>query len=474
MSSEIEKPHALCIPYPAQSHIKAMLKLAKLLYNQGCRITFVNTEYNHRRFLRSGGPDSMSGLPDFRFETIPDGLPPSDSDTTQNIPELSESIRAHFLSPFVTLLEKTPAVTCIVSDGFMPFTIDAGKKLGVPVVLFWTICATALMGFLHVPDLHKKGFTPLKDASYLTNGYLDTEIDWIPGIKSIRLRNLPTIIRNTDPNYKLFKYCMEIMAKSREASAYIIHTFDELEPDVLTSLTSIMPLIYTVGPVQLLLDQIPKENHLESIGYSLWKEDLQCLEWLDTRKQKSVLYVNFGSIATMSSEKVVEFARGLVNSGQVFLWIIRPDMIVGESAVLLDDLLESTKNRGFICAWCPQEKVLNHPSVGGFLTHCGWSSIVESVSAGVPMICLPFVGEQPVNSWAACNEWEIGLELDGDFKSEDVEKVVRELMHGEKGYKMKNKAVEWKTKADKAISKHGSSSINLNMFVARFFSDIIH
>ncbi|KAM7500073.1 hypothetical protein LguiA_024487 [Lonicera macranthoides] len=87
-----QKPHAICIPFPAQSHIKAMLKLAKLLHSRGIPITFVNTKYNHNHFLKSGGPDSLAGLPDFRFETIPDGLPPSDSGSTQNVIDLFESV----------------------------------------------------------------------------------------------------------------------------------------------------------------------------------------------------------------------------------------------------------------------------------------------------------------------------------------------------------------------------------------------
>ncbi|BFG25820.1 hypothetical protein CerSpe_120940 [Prunus speciosa] len=78
------KPHAVCIPFPIQSHMMAMLKLAKLLHHRGFHITFVNTELNHRRFLKSLGPNSLDGLPDFQFETIPDGLPASDEDAGQN------------------------------------------------------------------------------------------------------------------------------------------------------------------------------------------------------------------------------------------------------------------------------------------------------------------------------------------------------------------------------------------------------
>ncbi|MED6194944.1 hypothetical protein PIB30_033357 [Stylosanthes scabra] len=91
--NRIEKPHAVCIPYPSQGHITPMLKLAKLLHHKGFHITFVNTEYNHKRLLKSRGSDSLRGLPSFRFETIPHGLPDDHADVTQNVPSLCDSTR---------------------------------------------------------------------------------------------------------------------------------------------------------------------------------------------------------------------------------------------------------------------------------------------------------------------------------------------------------------------------------------------
>nr|XP_028952602.1 7-deoxyloganetin glucosyltransferase-like [Malus domestica] len=101
------KPHAVCIPVPTQSHIKATLKFAKLLHSRGFHITFVNTEFNHKWFLKSLGADSLDGLPDFRFEAIPDGIPDSDEDATQNLTLLCDSILKHtFLALFRDLLTK--------------------------------------------------------------------------------------------------------------------------------------------------------------------------------------------------------------------------------------------------------------------------------------------------------------------------------------------------------------------------------
>lgn len=176
------KPHAVCLPAPAQSHIKSVLKLAKLLHYKGFHITFVNTEFNHRRLLKSRGPDSLKGLPDFQFESIPDGLPPSDENATQDLPGLCEAATKNLLAPFNDLLDKlndtaspdVPPVTCIVSDGFMPVAIDAAAKREIPIALFFTISACSFMGFKQFQALKEKGLAPLKgmDKEYkflLTN-----------------------------------------------------------------------------------------------------------------------------------------------------------------------------------------------------------------------------------------------------------------------------------------------------------------
>ena len=164
-----DKPHAVCVPLPVQSHIKAMLKFSKLLHHKGFHITFVNTEFNHQRFLKSEGPNSLDGLSDFQFKSIPDGLPPSNSNATQDLPSLANSIMKNFLAPFSDFLVKlntatsnNPPVTCIISDGFMPFTVTGAQALNIPIVMFFTIPACSVMGLMQIRPLKDKGFIPLK------------------------------------------------------------------------------------------------------------------------------------------------------------------------------------------------------------------------------------------------------------------------------------------------------------------------
>ncbi|KAL5705214.1 7-deoxyloganetin glucosyltransferase [Ranunculus cassubicifolius] len=464
-------PHAVCIPYPAQGHINPMLKLAKLLHHRGFHITFINTEYNHKRLLKSRGPNSLNGLPSFQFKTITDGLPPSDDiDATQSIPALCESTSINCLAPFRDLVSElnnnhnSPPVSCIVSDGSMTFTLEVAKELGIPEVLLWTTSVCGFMGYLQFPYLIQQGLMPLQDESYLTNGYLDAPVDWIPGVKDIRLRDLPSFIRTTEPNALMTQIVLQETGRASKASAIVFNTFEELEHDSLSAIRDSLPPIYTIGSLHLLINQI-SDKELMSLGSNLWKEE-ECLPWLDTKEPNSVVYVNFGSITVITQQQMTEFAWGLANSKQNFLWVIRSDVVSGDTAMLSPEFLSEIKERGLLVSWCPQEQVLNHPSIGGFLTHSGWNSTLESVCSGVPMICWPFFADQQMNCRYTCAHWDIGLEIDSNVNRDDVEYLVRELMEGSKGKDMRMKAMTWKRKAAEAIAPGGTSYVNMDKFVS--------
>jgi hypothetical protein len=173
------KPHVVLIPYPVQGHINPLFKLAKLLHLRGFHITFVNTEYNHKRLLKSRGPNSLDGFIDFNFETIPDGLTPmdGDGDVTQDIPSLCQSIRKNFYQPFVELLARfkdsaisglVPPVTCLVSDCYMPFTTQAAEEHALPILLFSPASASTFYAALHFRTLLEKGLIPLKGNNFLS------------------------------------------------------------------------------------------------------------------------------------------------------------------------------------------------------------------------------------------------------------------------------------------------------------------
>ncbi|KAI7741292.1 hypothetical protein M8C21_009359 [Ambrosia artemisiifolia] len=446
---EMQKPHAICIPYPTQGHINPMMKLAKLLHLKGFHISFVNTHYNHNRLLRSRGPSALDGLPDFRFYSIPDGLPPSDADSTQSVTDLCASVHKYCLEPFCELITR---LNDAENSDVPPF--------GLPEVLFWTSSACGLLAYTHYRHLIRKGYIPLKDMSYMTNGYLETTLDWIPGMNNIRLRDLPSFIRTTDINDILLNFLMTEAEALPRGSAIVLNTFDALEQDSVKPLTAFNPRIFTVGPLHLM--QHLQDECVKQVGSNLWKEDLSCINWLDTKDDGSVIFVNFGSITVMTKEQLIEFGWGLANSKSDFLWITRPDIVGGNEAVMPADFLVETKGRGMITSWCPQEQVLNHPAIGGFLTHNGWNSTLESISSGIPVLCWPFFAEQQTNCRYSCVEWGIGMEINTNVKRKEVEAQVKELIGGEKGKMMKAKVLELQKKAKEAVAYGGSSYLNFN------------
>ncbi|XP_031744781.1 7-deoxyloganetin glucosyltransferase-like [Cucumis sativus] len=473
--SQTEKPHAVCIPYPVQGHITPMLMLAKLLHHRGFYITFVNTDYNHRRLLQSRGPNSLDGLQDFKFRTIPDGLPYSDANCTQDIPALCESTSKNCLAPFCDLISQLnsmaaspssnmPPVSCIVSDAIMSFSMLAANEFKIPYAFLWTASACGYLGYFQYEHLINQGLIPLKDMSQLTDGYLETTIGWTQGMKNIRLRDLPTFLRTTNLDDIMINFILQEMKRSREASTIILNTFDAIEGDVKDSLSSILQSIYTIGPLHMLGNKIDDEK-LTAIGSNLWAEESKCIEWLNSKQPDSVVYVNFGSITVMTPQQMVEFAWGLADSGKPFLWITRPDLIVGDSAIMPQEFVTQTKDRSLISSWCSQEQVLSHPSIGGFLTHSGWNSTLESICAGVPMISWPFFAEQQTNCRYCCTEWGIGMEIDNNVKRNEVEELVRELMDGEKGKKMKENVMYLKSKAEEAYKPGGSAYKQLDKLI---------
>lgn len=282
---------------------------------------------------------------------------------------------------------------------------------------------------------------------------------------NIRLKDIPSFIQKTDASDVSFNFMKDSVQSCLKASAMIVNTFDALENEVLQAFPSNFPRIYTLGPLHTLSKGIPN-SPLDSFRPSLWKEDKTCLEWLDKRNPNSVVYVNYGSVTKMTNQHLKEFAWGLANSKHPFLWIIRSNLIEGDSAIISKEFLEETKDRAMLASWCPQELVLSHPSIGVFLTHGGWNSTLESICEGVPIICWPFFAEQQTNCRYSCTDsWGIGVEVNQDVKREEIETLVKDMMEGEKGKKLKKKSLEWQKMAAEATSVGGSSFTNIDRVI---------
>jgi UDP:flavonoid glycosyltransferase YjiC (YdhE family) len=247
---------------------------------------------------------------------------------------------------------------------------------------------------------------------------------------------------------------------ARAGQCVLFSSFHELEAGVMDSLVSepSSPRMYSIGPCipYTTLEEEPRDEH------SYW-------DWLDTQPAGSVLYVSLGSFHSLPPSQLAELAMGLVASGVKFLWALH-DQAHSQVRPLLGG-----NGDGVLVAWCDQLKVLCHPSVGGFLTHCGMNSALEAVFAGVPMLTLPIGMDQPTNSRLIVDVWKIGYSLkeemqpDGIITREAIAWAVKTLMSSSdlpESNGVRSRALVWRDASRKAIQDGESSSTDLNSFLS--------
>ena len=280
--------------------------------------------------------------------------------------------------------------------------------------------------------------------------------DIVPGLHPLRFKDLPEIPER-------FSVLLRTAYSKGASSAVIWNTSKCLEQSVLDKLEQerVIPIL-AVGPIHKISPPVSS---------SLIEEDRSCLSWLDSHPKGSVLYVSCsGSLWAMSEKEACEVAWGLANAKVPFVWVVRPGSIRGSDWVELlpqgffEDVVG---DRGLVLKWAPQKEVLAHGSVGGFWSHCGWNSTLESLSEGVPMICKPCFGDQRVNARYVTLVWRVGFELEGLERGE-IERVVGALVLESEGNEMRNRAKEFKERLEASTTEQGScSSIDaLNELVA--------
>lgn len=259
---------------------------------------------------------------------------------------------------------------------------------------------------------------------------MDLLIENVPGMEDLlRRRDFP-FYRLTDCATDL--YCQLALKEIRSiprSHGLILNTFEDLDGPLLSHIRSHCPQTYAIGPLHLHLKTRLADKKMPSSN-SLWEEDHSSIQWLDAQPVESVIYVSFGSLATLTKQEILEFWHGLVNSGIRFLWVMRSNLLREEefSHQFVKELTDNCNERAYIVNWAPQEKVLSHPAIGGFLTHSGWNSTMESIVEGKPMICWGVYVDQRVTSRFVGEVWKIGLDMKDICDRYIIEKVVKDLM----------------------------------------------
>lgn len=285
-------------------------------------------------------------------------------------------------------------------------------------------------------------------------------LDLVPELEPLRFKDLPML------NSDLMQEQIAKTLATRPSLGVICNTVDCLEEESLNRLHQLYKVsFFPIGPLHMIAEQ-------DSSSSSFVQEDYSCINWLNNQPRKSVLYVSLGSIASWDEKELSEVASGLANSKQNFLWVIR-DETVNDVSEWLESLSEEVKvaigERGCIVKWAPQSEVLAHQAVGGFWSHCGWNSTLESLCEGVPIMCQPHFGDQRVNARLLSHVWKVGLEWSCVMEKDEIEGAVRRLMVNPEGKEMGQRALELKNEIRLAI-KGGSSYEALNGLVKSILS----
>ncbi|XP_022847831.1 putative UDP-glucose flavonoid 3-O-glucosyltransferase 3 [Olea europaea var. sylvestris] len=483
--SIMKKAELVFIPSPRVSHLMSTVEMAKLLLQKDARmsITVLIMKFPNDTVLESytqklfAATDPSSRL---RLINLPgqDELKPIKSETF--FFDFIDSQAILVRNILSNMMESSDSqLAGIVIDMFCTSFIDVANELGLNSYIFFTSGAACLSLFLHLVSLffeHNQDLTQYKNS--------DVELP-VPCFSiPVPAKVLPYVFVEDASKSKMF---LGYFKKFRETNGIMVNTFSELESYAIQALSTDenTPKIYPVGPILNLNENNSPKN----------ESDEFILDWLDKQSESSVVFLCFGSMGSFDECQVKEIATALENSGQRFLWSLRkpppkdkmefPEAYDDPQEVLPDGFIERTKEVGKVIGWAPQMAVLSHPAVGGFLSHCGWNSTLESVWCGVPMATWPMFAEQQLNAFQLVKDLGIAeairIDYRRDFKaenpvdfvpSEDIESGILRLMGNNGKNEMKQKVTELKNKSRMALQEGGSSYTAQSLFIEDVINSI--
>ncbi|KAI7744753.1 hypothetical protein M8C21_016888 [Ambrosia artemisiifolia] len=473
------------IPLPVIGHMKSTIELAKLLTNQDQRLSITVLIIQPLSGLRTGSAiatyiESLANksTQQMRFITLPQdkNLPTRDPKAPMRFVNNYINTHCKHVTNVVTEIISQPGpgqLSGFVIDMLCTSMIDVANGFNVPTYVFYTSSACYLGFQLYIQTLCDE---QNKDVVELTNS--DQEVN-VPGF----VNPVPTKVFPSGYDTKEgVDYVLLISRKLREAKGIVVNSFLELETHAIESLTSdkSVPDVYPVGPV------------LNLEGGYMENSESDVIKWLDSQPCSSVVFLCFGSLGSFDEVQVKEIAYALERSGHRFLWSLRQPPSLEQASrnpgdyedlgdVLPEGFRERTARTGKVIGWAPQMAVLAHSAVGGFVSHCGWNSILESLWFGVPIATWPIYAEQQMNAFEMVVELELGVEIKLDYKKDlfnpkndfvtakEIESGIRRLMDDD-NIRVKMKEMGKMSRA--TVREAGSSYASLGRLIQEFIGNV--
>ncbi|ESW34801.1 hypothetical protein PHAVU_001G182400 [Phaseolus vulgaris] len=470
-------PHFVLFPMMAQGHIIPMMDIARILAQRGVIITLFTTPKNASRFssvisraVSTGLKIRVLQLPFPSKEAgLPEGCENLDMVTSNDISKIFHVI--HMLQKpaeefFETL---TPKPSCIISDFCIPWTAELAENYHIPRISFHGFSCFCLQ-CRYVIHTSKFCKSITSESKYFT-------IPGIPDQIQVTREQLPGSLGKDLDDFK-----DQVRHAEMKSYGVIINSFEELEKAYVRDYKKVRNnKAWCIGPVSLCnKDGLDKSQR----GNQASINEHHCLTWLNLQQPKSVVYVCFGSICNLITSELVELALALEDTKRPFVWVIREgSQFQGlEKWISEEGFEERTKGRGLIIrGWAPQVIILSHPSIGGFLTHCGWNSTLEGINGGVPLVTWPLFGDQFLNEKLVTDVLKIGVSVGVEVpvkwgeeekrgvlvKKDDIKRAICMVMDedGEEGKERRERVRKLSEMGKRAVEEGGSSHLDITLLI---------
>ncbi|KAH7850381.1 hypothetical protein Vadar_032091 [Vaccinium darrowii] len=479
MSSKEQLLHVIFLPYMAPGHMMPMVDIARLFAAHGVRATIITTPMNAQRFkttvdreIKAGRHIALEILP---FPSVP-GLPQgwenlSDTPTPEMSMRLFRAI--NLLQPQIESLFRAIRPDCIFSDVLFHWTVDIAIELGIPRLAF------SGSGFFNLSVAFAvECHGPHKNVDSESESFL---VPSLPNKVSLTGSQLPDIVKTKTKFSEMFE---KLKVAERKSFGMVVNSFDVLESAYADYYRKAIGIkAWGIGPVSLFNQE--EADKAERGDMATINID-RYLNWLDSKGQNSVLYVCFGSLTRFNKTQLAEIAGALEDTHCSFIWVVPKVLKTNDDKEeeewwLPDGFEERTEKSGkgmVVKGWAPQVLILEHPAIGGFLTHCGWNSILEGVTTGVPMVTWPTIADQFFNEKLVTQVLKFGVPVGNEYWKvwateetlligrEKISSAVNTVMNGGKeAEEMRSVARRISESAKKAVEEGGSSYNDLKTLI---------